>query len=341
MTFEYLESMDEAARIARAALPLANKYELPANPINYAVFYEFVAGQNPELTKAMNGTLADNSKPSSSHIRDLYHTYISQTDEQAVEAVREALTTLVDSAGQSLSRMDGDSASFQTHLSDCAQPLKAVEPVGQLGRVIETLINKTEFMRASSSSLREELHEARSELGELRNEFKRVRQESLVDPLTGISNRRAFDLCLDEVAKTHAENQTPVCLLLLDVDHFKGINDRFGHVIGDAVLKWFAKVVRETVKGTDTVARYGGEEFAVLLPNTTLPGARIVAENIRKRVSDQKLRVGDHQIGRVTCSIGVAAVNAQCDGETWINNADGAMYRAKQGGRDRVILHGI
>lgn len=341
MTFEYVESKDEAARIARAALPLAHKFDLPANPINYAVLYEFVAGQNPELCKAIETAMRVDTKPSNADFRHLYHAHITRTDEQAVEAVRQALSQLVDTAGAALVRMDGDSQSYTNQLRQCAEALSGVDSATQLRGVIETLRQQTETMQCASNGLREELQEAKRELAELRNEFKRVRQESLVDPLTGINNRRAFDLALDEAAKSHAEARVPMCLLLLDVDHFKRINDDFGHCVGDAVLKWFAKILRETVRGADTVARYGGEEFAVFLPQTQLSGARIVAENIRRRVSEQNLRVGQHQIGRVTCSLGVAAITTECDVARWLANADSAMYRAKHSGRDKVSIHGL
>ncbi len=340
MTLDYSQSKDEAAQIARAALPLASKFDLPANPINYAVLYEYVSGLNPDLCKAL-GQYEQTGELCGTLFRDLYHTYIAFSDEHAVEAVREALNALVDSAGHTLKRMDGDSAVFQSHLSSCAEELKQIEPVGQLTKMVDALMKQTEFMRASSSALREELGDARRELDELRDEFKRVRQESLVDPLTNIANRRAFDRCLESATDDYAASQQAAVLLMIDVDYFKEVNDRFGHVVGDAVLRWFAKVLKETIKGTDIPSRYGGEEFAVLLPGTSLSGARIVAENIRRRIAEQPLRVGQHQVGRVTCSIGVAGLAADMDATGWVSLADEALYRAKQTGRDRVCLHGV
>lgn len=196
-------------------------------------------------------------------------------------------------------------------------------------------------MQQSGSALRSELDEAHRELANLRDEFMRVRQESLLDPLTGISNRRAFDQALEAAVKTQAREGQPMCLLLLDVDHFKRINDLHGHAIGDAVLKWFAKILKETVRGNDQVARYGGEEFAVLLADTSLSSARIVAENIRRRSAGQNLRVGQCAIGKVTCSIGVAALASGWDVRQWVAKADGAMYKAKDAGRDKVLVHGL
>ncbi len=339
MTFEYPEGIDEAAAIARAALPLATKYNLPANPINFAVFYEFVTGQNPGLSKAVEGAVDASGAPSNTTMRDMYHSYISQSDEQAVEAVREALTSLVENAGESLSKMDGDSDLYVQHLSSAAEQFKTSGNQPQLGAVIEGLIDETQQMRAASRSLQTELSEARRELDDLRKEFKRVRQESLVDPLTQVQNRRAFDETLSAAVLDPGARE--FCLLLLDIDHFKSINDTFGHIVGDAVLKWFSKIVQSTVKGTDVVARYGGEEFCVMLPGTALSGAQIVAENIRQRVSDQKLRVGTHQIGRVTCSIGVAAWVPEEPSEVVIGKADAAMYQAKQSGRNKVCSHGL
>lgn len=340
MTLHYPEAKEDAVRIARAALPLAAKYNLPANPVNYAVLYEFVAGQNVALVEAMQAALGPDDRLTADQARELYCTHIIHTDTLAVESYQKALKVLVESAGRSLNSLDGNSVEYEKHLHSAAEQLKAGEPSGQVRGVVDNLIQGTESMRQSSQALRDELSQSQKELEDLRSEYTKVRKEALLDPLTGLQNRRAFDSSLAELAGQSRREESPLALLLLDIDHFKKVNDTFGHIVGDTVLKWFAKIAKDTVKGTDYVARYGGEEFSVLLPATGLPGAKIAAENIRQRVCEQKLRVGPHQVGIITCSVGVACLGATDDLETLIANADKALYDAKASGRNKVCLHG-
>ena len=341
MIFDFVENSAEAAGIAREVLVLADRYHIAVNPIHYAVLYVYISGRSPELNSALDQAFRDDSALAPELLRKLYNTYLIDADTQAVELLRSALVQVMDSTGEALQQIDGDSKTFDAQLGECVQRLNSVDTEGQLNELVSSLREQTRMMQQSGSVLRSELDEAHGELANLLDEFTRVHQESLLDPLTGISNRRAFDQALDAAVKTHARESQPMCLLLLDLDHFKRINDLHGHIIGDAVLKWFAKILKETVRGNDQVARYGGEEFAVLLPDTSLSGARIVAENIRRRAAGQNLRVGRCVIGKVTCSIGVAALAGEWDVRLWVAKADGAMYKAKDAGRDKVLVNGL
>jgi diguanylate cyclase len=165
----------------------------------------------------------------------------------------------------------------------------------------------------------------------------------MVDPLTGIQNRRAFDESLTEILEHAQANNEPVCLLMVDIDHFKAVNDSHGHVVGDAVLKQVASAINDTVRGGDVLARYGGEEFVVLLPSTTMEGAERVADNICNKVRNKHMdrnSVGK-DIGKVTVSVGVALFHAQESNEELLVRADTALYRAKESGRNRVCTHAV
>lgn len=156
------------------------------------------------------------------------------------------------------------------------------------------------------------------------------------DPLTGIRNRRGF---LDS-AKQILRGRSNAVLALIDIDHFKRINDRFGHAIGDEVLKAVAAAMREVCRDTDTLGRYGGEEFAVLLQGIGEDHALPAAERLRRAVSSVSLRVGDQTI-TPTASVGVACLTPDDKGfDTLLIRADRALYKAKAEGRDRVVLAG-
>lgn len=167
-----------------------------------------------------------------------------------------------------------------------------------------------------------------------------VRLEELAthDGLTGCINRTTADSLLEHAMLRGQREGAPVSLILLDLDHFKQVNDEFGHRAGDAVLRRFAEVVRSRLRGSDVFSRVGGEEFSVLLPGTDAPGARRVAEDIRRAVAAIHARTADGHDIRVTVSAGVAT--AQSDSgwppDRLYARADQALYRAKALGRDRV-----
>lgn len=153
------------------------------------------------------------------------------------------------------------------------------------------------------------------------------------DGLTGLLNRRTFNTVLDRRFREADRYRRPLSLLLLDIDHFKKVNDTHGHPAGDAVLRGVARIAQRCARETDAVARYGGEELALILPETDADGARAVAERIRKAVEAAQHPTEQGAV-RVTVSIGVATQGPSP--EEMVEGADKALYRAKQGGRNRV-----
>ena len=175
--------------------------------------------------------------------------------------------------------------------------------------------------------LQEELMAARENL----------RQQALHDALTGIANRGAALDALRCALSRAARERGPVALLMCDVDRFKSINDRFGHPAGDQVLCEAAMRMRSAVRAYDVVGRYGGEEFLVILPGTSLEGARAQAERLREALADAPFQLEGGPM-RVTCSFGVAwrDIVFEEDGSALIREADQALYQAKANGRNRV-----
>jgi diguanylate cyclase (GGDEF)-like protein len=156
------------------------------------------------------------------------------------------------------------------------------------------------------------------------------------DGLTGLANRREFMTQLERESHRQARSGRPMCVLLFDVDHFKQVNDNWGHPVGDEVLAGIGRILREhTRERVDTAARYGGEEFVLLLPETDLGGATLVADKIRARLAEQVF-TAEGQPFTVTQSVGIAEV---AEGQVaWaLRVADRNLYQAKLAGRDRVV----
>lgn len=159
-----------------------------------------------------------------------------------------------------------------------------------------------------------------------------LREQATQDGLTGLLNRRAGELQLESAYFAARELSKPFCVMLVDVDHFKAINDTHGHLVGDAVLQRLARVLRTSVRGTDHVARWGGEEFLLILPGCELAAALELAERIRARVHG----TGFDEVGVVTSSVGVAQIRLDETLAGLIDRADKALYAAKRAGRNQV-----
>ncbi|MEI6970619.1 MAG: GGDEF domain-containing protein [bacterium] len=174
--------------------------------------------------------------------------------------------------------------------------------------------------------------------------ISQLEQENITDPLIGIYNRRYLDRRIEEEYARAERYALPLSVLLVDVDHFKHVNDTYGHRAGDQVLIALGQLLLGTVRGTDMVARYGGEEIVIVAPNTTLASAGQLAERMRQHVEMQEWGVTTaphcQQQIRITVSIGVASLSLGTDDYRGIiHNADAALYRAKKEGRNRVVMH--
>jgi len=156
------------------------------------------------------------------------------------------------------------------------------------------------------------------------------------DPLTQISNRAAFNEAMDKELSSYKRHQADFSLMVIDVDHFKKVNDTYGHIAGDKVLKSVAEVIRQTIRRSDEVFRYGGEEFVVLLSNTKKGGAKFIAERVRKEI--EKLIVELNEPINVTASIGISSSEIMEDVNQTLEHADKALYQAKGQGRNQVVF---
>ena len=169
-----------------------------------------------------------------------------------------------------------------------------------------------------------------------------LEQQTVTDSLTGLFNRRHLDACLTMEVERARRHATPLSLLMLDIDHFKRVNDTYGHNAGDLVLQCLGKCIKQRVRDTDIVVRYGGEEFAVIAPHTSLAAAETLAERIREAVAESNfLPTCSHDTPRrITVSTGIAMLDEGIeDGRKLIECADSALLLAKQNGRNRIEIY--
>jgi two-component system, cell cycle response regulator len=195
-------------------------------------------------------------------------------------------------------------------------------------------IDKNELFARVRTQIRKKRYSER-----LRDNFQLSMELAVTDQLTGLHNRRYMESHLGTLVQDAGSRGKPLSLLVCDIDYFKAINDNFGHDVGDDVLREFATRVRKSIRGIDLACRFGGEEFVVVMPETDMAVAAVVAERIRRRIAGEPFPIlkGSGTI-EVTISIGIAAI-AQADDspETILKRADQALYRAKRDGRNRVV----
>jgi diguanylate cyclase (GGDEF)-like protein len=167
--------------------------------------------------------------------------------------------------------------------------------------------------------------------------YRRALETALKDPVTGINNRAALNANIDREVILSQRHGYPLSVIMLDLDHFKRVNDKYGHLAGDAVLRTLAMRITECTRGSDMVFRYGGEEFTVVLSNTDINGAALLAERIRRHIENHHIIIDEVEIP-ATVSLGVATLEQGDQAASLISRADAALYEAKSAGRNRVMI---
>ncbi|MCR9071505.1 MAG: GGDEF domain-containing protein [Alphaproteobacteria bacterium] len=328
---------------ALGALDLMIRHEIPPTPENYAVWFAYATGEAGTLRRTLDVLLTSGHGVDELQIAELFERYILPGfRDRAVDDVAVDLGNVTDGLSRSLDRAGAGANSLGHALSTATTALASTEDWEEIRTLVDTLRLETEAARYSNEALRAELANTTGEIAALRRKLEETRTEAMTDGLTGIANRKRFDTLLREAASHAMETGTPLTLLLLDIDHFKQFNDTHGHVVGDQVLRLVGRLLTECLRDTDAPARFGGEEFAVILPETGLEDARGIAERIRKRLNQKRVtrRSSGEDIGVVTISIGVACYDYGESMTKLIARADEALYRAKQNGRNRVMLQG-
>jgi len=165
--------------------------------------------------------------------------------------------------------------------------------------------------------------------------FKQAMKMAYTDPLTKTNNRAALNDTLQREIKLAKRHSSPLSLIFFDIDHFKDINDNYGHECGDITLSSAAHCIKEAVRGSDIVFRYGGEEFVILLSDTNLEGAKLMAERIRKNIESHTIAYGMETL-KLTASLGISSLRGTDKSDAFLKRADSAMYKAKENGRNQV-----
>jgi diguanylate cyclase len=326
---------------AEIALGQIKALRQPATPRNYEIWYNYATGYSPALNQRINELLKEKGTLSDADLDDVYENCLAParlTDR--IGTVGSQVMGEIDQVMAMIDAAAGTASSYSESLAGVSEQLGQTKGDREsLRAIVEALVQTARDMELTNERLEERLLESKKEIAELQSSLEAVRSESLTDPLTQLFNRKHFDITLTQAIEDAHTTDEPLSLMMTDIDHFKKFNDSYGHLTGDQVLRLVAMSVRQNVKGQDTAARYGGEEFAVILPNTVLRSAIVVGDHIRRAVMSKELMkrsTGEH-LGRVTVSIGVAALHKSDTAQSLIERADACLYAAKHHGRNRVM----
>ena len=337
---EYTHSYEQAAEYSGPALTMMDERQVPANPNNYTVWYNYFSGAFPDLKQAIDILLDNDVRFTDEHNATFYRKFCAIPYEAIpVPLIAEKMEVELTTVLATLEKAGRNAADYGKTLESASGQLGGEQRADELKQLVSRVLAQTRAMADQSRDVEQRLRDSSSQIVQLKEQLDIARSEAMTDALTNIANRKLFDATLRQSAMEAMETGQQLCLLMLDIDHFKKFNDNFGHHIGDQVLKLLASVLRESVKGQDTAVRYGGEEFAVVLPNTALQGAFTAAENIRRRVIGKEMidRKSGERLGRITISVGVGQFAPGEPLREFVERTDRALFAAKKGGRNRVV----
>ncbi len=329
---------EQNSHFLRQILQFLTTHKIIPTPINYAICYDYISGSNRKLIATIDSLIKKNIALDQLLLNKLYKQFVCDTSFETFDKINQDFETLLNETRDTVAATSKKASDAGDTFAEQAISIASIDSSDELEQVVSKIISDTNDMAETSKNLKEDLDEANREMENLRAELVKVREAARTDALTGLLNRGTFDKALDSLLEQNEQNES--CLALLDLDHFKQVNDNFGHLIGDNVLKFTAKLLQKYADPEHHIARYGGEELAIIMPNTSTEHAREIAEKIRISLANSRLKKknSSESIGQITVSIGISKLHQGDTAENLIHRADTALYRAKKTGRNKVEL---
>jgi len=317
-------------------------------PRNFAVWFAHASG-NPIAVRSTIDTMVASGHAFTQAALDGLHAELlefgvasianANANADGVQAIQEIAATLV---AQIVSNQAGVTA-YGESLAHWTARLRCNPTLTDVQRAIAELVVETQQAHARNAMLEQQIASSIICVDEMQSRMDEAEQRAATDTLTGLNNRAVFDRTLQDALAQARGGGSTLSVIMLDIDHFKQFNDRFGHSVGDLVLRLVARVLASNVKGRDTVARYGGEEFAIVLTGAGLDAAATVGEQIRQALSKMRLthKSMAQPLGSITVSIGISVYRKGDTGAALLERADKALYRAKHTGRNLVCTEAM
>lgn len=332
------ELFKEARRQLLAAIcDFLTDNDLAVSPDNLLAAHGAFAGDNPGLARQITAKLQAGEKITQKWLDEV-------TANQAAERKDIAIDRLIGKLEQNLDAFSKSSKAARSATSEYGskldQHVAELEQVEETGQIITGLADLAKAMAARTRQVEQEMRKSEDEAKALRRHLDRAKRDAEVDHLTGLPNRRAFEALLEKHYREAQVALDPLCVAFCDIDHFKKVNDTHGHDAGDRVIKLIGQTLARITNDNCHVARHGGEEFVMLFRGLSPKQAKQRLDEAREELAARKLvnRRTDEAIGQITFSGGVANVFGYADPRAALKAADEALYKAKQSGRNKVLI---
>ncbi len=334
------DSPKTVTEIAKNVIMNGAEKSIPLTPENFNVWFEYFRGTNKELKTAIDEQIASGKGFSQEINEKLYTEYLKADKDEILQEVHKETHKIFQNIFQATLSTNEIASEYSDKMEKYSDKLQGANDLAQMQNFIEDIIKDTNNMAASSRQLNQQLEDATSQIQTLSKQLEETEKEVLLDALTGLNNRKAFDGKIKELCEKFDKDESFFSVIMLDIDYFKKFNDQYGHQVGDEVLRIVGSHLKENLKGKDFPSRYGGEEFIVLLLNTKLDKAYIVAEQIRENISKKGLKIKKtgQSLGNITVSVGVSEFREGDTAVSVVERADSALYLAKDSGRNNVKL---
>jgi diguanylate cyclase len=334
------ETQHDTFAIAKAALGKISALGERADPKSFALWYGYSAGDSGLLTAAVNARLANKRALTPKDVEELHNTYIAPGDmPDKVDRLGARIAGETGQVAVAVGTAGSAAGAYSADLASATQRLGGIKDGEGVRSVVEHLLKSAREMAATNARLQVQLQAMWEEIAQLRRELTALRAESQTDPLTSLGNRRCFTGALERAIAECIAAKEALTLLMVDVDGIRAINETYGHVVGDRVLRFVAVTLKDGITGRDLAARYRDDRFAVMLPRAQLAPAVRTAEQFRHAIMKCELikrSTGEKQ-ARLTVSIGVATLHDIMSAQALVEAAEFCLHAAKRSGRNCVI----
>lgn len=334
-----VNDLAESLKNLKKVIPLMGKYSVPVTPINYAVWYTYVTESNSEVTKRLNKAINESKLIAQTETQNIYNDCIEQKHTIDSEKVRRHLEAMLLEIASNFEDTINNTQDFSKiideHLNRFERQGDPNLTMKEAMLLIQKLITGSDLIKKTTKTFITQLEKTRQQITTLQNELHKARSKAIHDALTGLFNRRAFEL---ESAELN-EQKMPYSIVMFDIDHFKNVNDSYGHSFGDLVVKAVAQTALKTFPKSCHVYRLGGDEFVVILKNTTIGPAVRLANSCRQNTMRINIRTihNNEVVSSIRTSFGVAQWNGRTSFAETLERADQMLYKAKAQGRNRVM----
>lgn len=329
----------QAAEYLRQVIPMLSQNNLAPTPINYSIFYCYLSGSSQALNDIIDNFISEKKPFTVLCMLELYEKFINGGAAIAQqEKIQHSIDKVLTDASEEVLQINNAAGEFDSTISKHAETLSTVNDPQTTALILKQIMQDTRDILKENKATQARIEETSAEITQIKAELEAVKASAEKDSLTGLKNRGAFDKKIDDIV--YSQKNPNTTLIMFDIDHFKRVNDSFGHLVGDRVIRYVAALLNQIIGPDHHIARYGGEEFAIILTGVSLKDAKQLTEKTRIAMCNSKLQRKDsgETIGKVTLSAGIAVLKPDESVDSLIERADDALYKAKGTGRNKIIV---